>query len=61
MESIKSVNPATGEVIGDFELDTEYIVENKIRLSGKDFKDWKSTSPFDRSMYLDNEIGRAHV
>jgi succinate-semialdehyde dehydrogenase/glutarate-semialdehyde dehydrogenase len=57
MESIKSVNPATGEVIGDFELDTEYIVEDKIRLSGKDFKDWKSTSPFDRSMYLDNVAG----
>lgn len=57
MESIRSVNPATGEVIGDFELDTGYIVEDKIRLSGKDFKDWKSTSPFDRSMYLDNVAG----
>ncbi|MDP2218046.1 MAG: NAD-dependent succinate-semialdehyde dehydrogenase [Methanolobus sp.] len=57
MESIRSVNPATGEVIGDFELDTEYIVEDKIRLSGKYFKDWKSTSPFDRSMYLDNVAG----
>jgi succinate-semialdehyde dehydrogenase/glutarate-semialdehyde dehydrogenase len=57
MESMRSVNPATGEIIGDFELDTEYIVEDKIRLSGKDFTDWKSTSPFDRSMYLDNVAG----
>jgi len=57
MESMRSVNPATGEIIGDYELDTEYIVEDKIRLSGKDFRDWKSTSPFDRSMYLDNVAG----
>jgi succinate-semialdehyde dehydrogenase/glutarate-semialdehyde dehydrogenase len=54
---MRSVNPATGEIIGDYELDTEYIVEDKIRLSGKDFRDWKSTSPFDRSMYLDNVAG----
>jgi succinate-semialdehyde dehydrogenase/glutarate-semialdehyde dehydrogenase len=54
MESMRSVNPATGKTIGDYELDTQYIVENKIRLSGKDFIDWKSTSPFDRSMYLDS-------
>lgn len=57
MESIRSVNPATGELIGDFELDTEYIVEDKIGLSVKDFRDWKSTTPFDRSMYLDNVAG----
>jgi succinate-semialdehyde dehydrogenase/glutarate-semialdehyde dehydrogenase len=57
MESMRSVNPATGEIIGDYELDTEHIVEDKIRLSGKDFRDWKSTSPFDRSMYLDNVAG----
>ncbi len=57
MESMRSVDPATGEIIGDYELDTEYVVEDKIRLSGKDFRDWKSTSPFDRSMYLDNVAG----
>ncbi|MBN2111235.1 MAG: NAD-dependent succinate-semialdehyde dehydrogenase [Methanosarcinaceae archaeon] len=57
MESIRSVNPATGEVIGDFELDTEYAVEKKIGLSAKDFSDWKSTSSFDRKMYLDNVAG----
>ncbi len=57
MESIKSVNPATGEMIGDFELDTRYIVENKIKLSGKDFREWKGTMPIDRSMYLENIAG----
>ncbi|WP_406655932.1 NAD-dependent succinate-semialdehyde dehydrogenase [Methanolobus sp. ZRKC2] len=57
MESIKSINPATEEIIGDFELDTEFIVKKKIRLSRKDFADWKSTSAFDRTMYLENVAG----
>ncbi len=52
MESIKSVNPATGEVIGDYDLDSGYIVENKVRWSADSFADWKNTSAFDRSVYI---------
>ncbi|TGC08983.1 NAD-dependent succinate-semialdehyde dehydrogenase [Methanolobus halotolerans] len=57
MESIKSVNPATGEIIGDFELDTRYIVEDKIRRAGKDFREWKGTLPIERATYLENVAG----
>ncbi|MDW7732628.1 MAG: NAD-dependent succinate-semialdehyde dehydrogenase [Methanolobus sp.] len=57
IESIKSINPATEEIIGDFELDTRYMIEDKIRLVGKDFGDWKNTMPADRSMYLGNIAG----
>ncbi len=52
MESITSFNPATGEAIGDYELDSVHIIENKVRCSLNSFIDWKNTSAFDRSVYI---------
>lgn len=54
MKTIKSVNPATGELNGEYELYSADKVEEIIKKSKIGFKEWKSTEIHKRAYYLES-------
>jgi succinate-semialdehyde dehydrogenase/glutarate-semialdehyde dehydrogenase len=57
MKVMRSVNPATGELNGEYEIFSPEKVENALKRSRVAFKEWKDTEVFNREYYLDNAAG----
>lgn len=57
MKVMRSVNPATGELNGEYEIFSPEKVENALKISRAAFKEWKDTEVFNREYYLDNAAG----
>ncbi len=53
MKVIRSVNPATGELNGEYELYSLERIEETLKRSREAFKEWKHTEVFNRTYYLD--------
>ncbi len=53
MKVIRSVNPATGELNGEYEPYSPERIEETLKRSREAFKEWKHTEVFNRTYYLD--------
>jgi succinate-semialdehyde dehydrogenase/glutarate-semialdehyde dehydrogenase len=51
MKKMFSINPATGEVMAEFPLLSETVLQEKIELAGNTFKTWKKV-PFSKKKHL---------
>ncbi len=54
---LESINPATGELIEKYPVDTDQIVEQKIQNAADRFASWSRTSVEQRSVLLKNAAG----
>ncbi len=57
MKMMRSINPATGELNGEYELYSSQRIEESFKKSRTAYKIWKDTEIFNREHYLANAAG----